>query len=133
MQYAPLQAWADFLRDWPGTIVSVQYDAGNDEIAKLEELSGRRIVVPHGIDQKNELDRTAGLLASLDAVVTAPTAVSWLAASVGTETYKIVYDTAWTSFGQSHEPFAPSCSVMMPATRGDWADAFDQTLSRIGR
>jgi tetratricopeptide (TPR) repeat protein len=133
LQYAPLEAWAQFARALPGTLVSVQYDAREDEIAALAHMSGRKILVPPALDQKNDLDRTAGLLASLDAVVTAPTAVSWLAAAVGTDTYKIVYDTAWTSFGQSHEPFAPSCSVMMPATRGDWASAFDQTLSRIGR
>ncbi len=133
LQYAPLEAWAQFARSLPGTLVSVQYDAREDEIAALAHLSGRKIIVPPALDQKNELDRTAGLLASLDAVVTAPTAVSWLAAAVGTDTYKIVYDTAWTSFGQSHEPFAPSCSVMMPDTRGDWANAFSQTLSRIGR
>ncbi len=40
-------------------------------------------------------------------------------------------DTAWTSFGQVFEPFAPACSVMMPKARGDWADVFAQTLSRI--
>lgn len=133
LQYAPLEAWAQFARNLPGTIVSVQYDAREDEIAALAHMSGRKILVPPALDQKNELDRTAALLASLDVVVTAPTAVAWLAAAVGTDTCKIVYDTAWTSFGQTYEPFAPSCSVMMPRTRGDWADAFDQTLSAVGR
>ena len=44
-----------------------------EEIAALEALSGRRILVPQGIDQKTELDRAAALMAALDAVVTAPT------------------------------------------------------------
>lgn len=133
VQYAPLEAWATFLAQMPGTPVCVQYDAQADEIAQLEALSGRRLTVPQGLDQKNELDRTAAMLSTLDAVVTAPTAVSWLAAAVGTPTFKILYDTSWTSFGTRHEPFAPACRVMMPAVRGDWADAFRQALDPISR
>lgn len=124
LQYAPLEAWADFVRDLPATIVCVQYDATADEIARIESLSGKTILVPAGIDQKNEIDRTCALLASLDAVVSAPTAVSWLAAAAGVPTIKILYDTSWTSFGEAHEPFAPACICAMPRQRGNWKDGF---------
>ena len=123
-QYAPLEKWADFIRGRKETIVSVQYDASADEVAKLEELSGCKIFVPEKIDQKNELDRTCALLSALDAVVTAPTAVSWLAAAAGVSTYKILYNTSWTSFGTSFEPFAPTCQCMMPDEIGNWDQAF---------
>ena len=123
-QYAPLIAWADFLRHVPGTLICTQYDAGAEEIFELEKLSGRKIYVPRGIDQKKELDRTCSMFATLDAVVSAPTAVSWLAPAAGVPTAKILYDTSWTSFAQDHEPFAPACRLMMPTRRGDWADAF---------
>ena len=131
IQYAPLQAWADFLRGVTRPIVSVQYDATPDEIAELEQLSGRQIQVPQGIDQKNELDRACALMAALDVVVTAPTAVSWLSAGVGTPTCKVLYDTSWTALGQAYEPFAPSCMCVMPASRGDWADVFAQVSARL--
>jgi len=131
LQYAPRQAWAAFIARLPGTVVSVQYDAGADEIEALGEMSGRPIVVLEGLDQKNALDSTAALLASLDAVVSAPTAVSWLAAATGVDTYKVLYDTSWTALGQPHEPFAPACELMMPTSRGDWASAFDRALARI--
>ena len=131
LQYAPLAAWAAFIAKLPGTVVSVQYDAGDDEIEELAQLSGRGIVNLGGLNQKTELDRTVSMLASLDAVVTAPTAVSWLAAGAGVDTYKILYDTSWTSFAQSFEPFAPACELMMPETRGDWAQTFDKTLARL--
>jgi tetratricopeptide (TPR) repeat protein len=124
LQYAPLDAWAAFLREMPGTPVCVQYDAMADEIATLEAMSGRRMVVPQGIDQKLELDRACALLAALKAVVTAPTAVSWLAAGAGVPTFKILYDTSWTALGASYEPFAPSCACVMPDSRGDWAQTF---------
>jgi ADP-heptose:LPS heptosyltransferase len=109
----------------------VQYDAPPDEVETLGRMSDRPIVTLPQLDQKNELDRTTAMLASLDAVVTAPTAVSWLAAGVGVDTYKILYDTCWTGFARSHEPFAPACELMMPRTRGDWADVFEKTLNRL--
>ena len=123
-QYAPLEAWAAFVRDWAGDVVSVQYDASAEEIATLEQMSGREIVVPDGIDQKTELDRACALLSALDAVASAPTAVSWLAAAAGVPTFKLLYDTSWTSFGMRFEPFAPACTCVMPDKRGDWADVF---------
>jgi tetratricopeptide (TPR) repeat protein len=123
-QYAPLVAWADFLRMLPGTLVCAQYDAKTEEISALETMSGRKIFMPQGLDQKNDLDRTCAMLSALDAVASAPTAVSWLAAAAGVPTAKILYDTSWTSFGEPIEPFAPSCALMMPDRRGDWADSF---------
>jgi tetratricopeptide (TPR) repeat protein len=129
LQYAPLESWAAFISRLPGTLVSVQYDAAVEEVEALERMSGRTIFVPPGLDQKIELDRSLALLFALDAVVTAPTAVSWLAAGAGVDTYKILYDKSWTSFAQPFEPFAPSCLCMMPQTRGDWSDTFAKTLA----
>jgi Flp pilus assembly protein TadD len=132
-QYAPLAAWGEFLRALPGTLVCAQYDAAADEIAELERLSGRSIFVPPGLDQKNELDRTAAMLSMLNLLVSAPTAVSWLGAATGVTTLKVLYDTSWTSFGQRFEPFAPSCTCLMPKVRGDWADCFAQARKIIAR
>ena len=131
VQYAPLEAWAAFVRNLPGSLVCAQYDAEAEEITALKAISGRDILVPPAIDQKNELDRTAALLSTLDALASAPTAVSWLAAATGTPTYKVLYDTSWTSFGEAYEPFAPSALCMMPRTRGDWADGFGQAEAAI--
>jgi ADP-heptose:LPS heptosyltransferase len=131
VQYAALAEWAALLRDMPGTAVVAQYDARDDEIAALQTMGGRVLAVPDGIDQKQELDRTAALLSVCDAVVSAPTAVSWLAAGLGLPTFKLLYDTSWTSFGQSYEPFAPSARCLMPAARGNWAEVFAQSLAAI--
>jgi len=131
LQYAPLAAWAEFLRGLPGNIVSVQYDATAEEIAALQSLSGRAIFAPPGIDQKQELDRACALISALDAVVSAPTAVSWLAAGAGVATYKILYDRSWTSFGEEFEPFGPSCRCVMPELAGDWKDAFAKATSDL--
>ncbi len=133
VQYAPLQAWADFLRSVPGTVISAQYDGAPEEVGALVAASGKLIIVPQGIDQKQELDRTCALFSVFDAMVSAPTAVSWLSAGVGVPTAKVLYDTSWTSFGQNFEPFAPAAHCMMPAQRDDWADTFAQTLTLISK
>jgi len=131
VQYAPHEAWAGFVRQLPGTPVCAQYNATADEVAALSAMCGRRIVVPEGIDQKQELDRAAALLGALDAVVSAPTAVSWLSAAAGVPTLKVLYDTSWTSFAERHEPFAPAARCLMPARRGDWMDVFAQAGEAI--
>jgi hypothetical protein len=87
--------------------------------------------MPANIDQKNELDRACALFFALDAVISAPTAVSWLSAGAGVTTFKVLYDTSWTSFGATFEPFAPSCTCVMPKQRGDWADCFAQIRAAL--
>jgi len=124
MHYAPLERWAAFIRELPGSVISVQYESDAAELAVLG--AGRDILVPQGIDQKNELDRTAALLSSLDAVVSAPTAVSWLSAGAGVPTYRVIRHTCWTAFGRAHEPLAPAALSLVPASPGDWADGFRQ-------
>ena len=130
-QYAPIEAWADFIRSTPATPISLQYDGQASEIETFKRLSGRSILVPPHLDQKEEIERTAAMIASLKAVVSAPTAVSWIAAGLGVPTFKILYNNSWTSFGKSYEPFAPSCACMMPKASGDWSDAFAQTAEAL--
>jgi hypothetical protein len=131
VQYAPLAAWAQFLRQSDASFVCVQYDATPEEIAQLEEISGKTILVPKGIDQKNELDRACALLAALDIVVSAPTAVSWLSAGAGVRTLKVLYGLSWTALGCDYEPFAPACQCVMPKQFGDWSNVFETVQELI--
>jgi hypothetical protein len=91
-------------------------------------MSGRRIIVPQAIDQKNELDRACALMASLALVISAPTAVSWISAGAGVPTLKLLYGLSWTALGQTHEPFAPACRCVMPDVFGNWDSVFKQAL-----
>jgi len=131
LNFASLKDWAAFIRDMPGTPVCVQYDALQEEIDMLGALSGKIVVVPAGIDQKQELDRTCALLSALDAVVSAPTAVCWLAAAAGVPTFKILRDPAWTSFGCDYEPFSPSARCIVPDVVGDWTNVFEKALAAL--
>ncbi len=131
--YASLEQWGAFLRDANATFVSVQYDARPEEIAQLAAISGKTLIVPQGIDQKNELDRAAALMAALGLVISAPTAVACLAPAVGTRTLKLLYGESWTAMGRDYEPFLPSCQCLMPRQAGDWPDVFSQAGRFIRR
>jgi ADP-heptose:LPS heptosyltransferase len=131
LQYAPLKAWAEFLRGVDATFVCAQYGHGEEEIAELQRLSGRQILVPQALDQKQELDRSCAMLSALDVLLGAPTAVSWLAAGAGVPTLKLLYAYSWTAMGQNHEPFAPASECVCPASRGDWADVFRQATVKL--
>jgi Flp pilus assembly protein TadD len=131
LQYAPLRDWADFLRMHDAVFVCAQYGARDEEIAALEQMSGRKILVPENLDQKNDLDRTCAMLSALDVLVSAPTAVSWLAASAGVPTLKLLYGEVWTAMGCGYEPFAPACECLSPAVRGDWAEVFGKAAIRL--
>jgi hypothetical protein len=131
LQYASLEDWASFLRQVDATFVCAQYGATREETAALEQMSGRKILVPENLDQKNELDRTCAMLSALDVLVGAPTAVAWLAAGAGVRTLKLHFNYSWTAMGQAYEPFAPACECVCPVTQGDWADTFKQAAARL--
>lgn len=133
LNFAPLEMWANFLAEIDVTPVCVQYDATEQEIEKLCALSGKKVIVPGGIDQKRELDRACALISALDAVVSAPTAVSWLSAGAGVPTYKILRDASWTAFGGDYEPFAPAAICFAPKKSGDWGDCFTQVSEALSR
>ena len=131
LQYAPLNAWAEFLRGVDATFVCAQYGHDDEEIAELQRLSGRRILVPQALDQKQELDRSCAMLSALDVLISAPTAVSWLAAGAGVRTLKLHYDHSWTAMSQNHEPFAPASECVCPASRGDWREVFRKVAEKL--
>lgn len=130
-EYASLQAWGDFIRTLPGTPVVAQYGTDAAEIGQLEQLSGRKLFLPAPLDQKMEIDRTTAFLSCLDAVVSAPTAVSWQAAAIGVPVYKILYNYSWTSFGTDYEPFAPQVTCMRAEQIGDWPTVFAATAAKL--
>jgi Tfp pilus assembly protein PilF len=122
---APLAAWGGFLRGAGGTLVSAQPDATPEEIAALEQSSGR-VLAPG--PQRGGLDEAAALLCVLDVMVGVPGPRTALAASLGTKTLKLTFAGSWTALGQDFEPLAPSCRVIKPVRSGDWDEVFSRAL-----
>ncbi len=96
----------------PGVVwVNLQYDECDAEVALV---AARWRVTIHrwpGDDLRDDLDGVAALIAGLDGVVTAPTAVSSLAGAVGTPTWLVDSGSDWSSFGEDRSPWFPSIQV----------------------
>jgi tetratricopeptide (TPR) repeat protein len=123
--YAPLLQWADFLSRFKGvTFVSLQYskdaDVGIEEFAR----HGVKVHQIPGLDQLNDIDGVASLIAALDFVVGAKTAPIMLAAAIGTPSLALTGGTPWA------RPAASGFDPWLPALRETagqivWANAYD--------
>lgn len=131
-QYAPLARWAQFIGKLDATPVVAQYGAEPGEIAALEALSGKTLIVPPRLDQKDEIDRTCAMLSTLDAVISAPTAVAAFSGALGVPTFKVLHYRSWMSLGADREPFMPAVLCVTPPHAGQWRQVFEQVLSRLG-
>jgi tetratricopeptide (TPR) repeat protein len=130
--YAPLDLWSPLLT-LPGiTWVNLQYDDCEAELQELEARTGVRVARWPGEDLKQDLESVVGLLAGLDGVVTAPTAVSSLAGAVGRPTWQVDNGSDWTVFGGTVSPWFPSLTVMarQPAERG-WEPVLARTAAAV--
>ncbi|GHD60905.1 protein FlbA [Thalassobaculum fulvum] len=113
--YAPLDDWAPILR-LPGIrFVCLQYDECRAEVEAFRERTGLDLWIPEGLDQMDDLDGTAALMSALDAVVSAPTTVCWLAAAVGAETFRIAQGKFSIAADRDH--FFPNMHPLAPAGR----------------
>ncbi len=128
------------LRDWapvfgtPGvTWVNLQYDDCLDE---LREIEGRWGVTVHrwdDVDLRNDLESVLALVASLSAVVTAPTVVSSFAGAVGTRTWQVDSGSDWTALGEPGSPWFPSIGVVRPAGSDRlWSEVLARVGSELG-
>lgn len=113
---APLAHLADI--HW----INLQYDLDPAGRNRIVEVLGRPLHEWPDLDLRNDLDDVAALAAALDRVVTAPTSVSDLAASVGTPTL------TWLPRGQGQAdrlgtdrlPFLPAATLLV-VPPGDWS------------
>lgn len=120
--YAPLEAWEPLLAVPGIRFVSLQYDDCRAELDALRRRTGIELWVPEGLDQTDDLDGTAALIAALDAVVSAPTAVCMCAAALGILTLRIAHSTY--AIGRTHDHFFPTMHPMSP-----WGRPLDLPLA----
>lgn len=88
---------AAIFRGLPVTIVNVQYSWTEDEIAYLRRELPAFIHPP--IDLKNDLEDVAAILAGCDVLVTAHTAVMYLAAGAGLPVWSFLAGQSWATHG----------------------------------
>ena len=116
----PIQAWREVFAAIPDAcFINLQYDDQEGACWNAVQRETRTSInVPPGLDQFDDLDGVAALIAGLDLVIAAPTAVVSLAGAVGTPTLRLIRGTDWSLFGRAASPFHRSVETIILAR--DW-------------
>jgi tetratricopeptide (TPR) repeat protein len=111
----PVAAWRLLFDAFPdASFVNLQYhDRDGSSWAPATQLT--TVHVPPGLDQFDDLDGVAALMAGLDLVVSAPTAVASLAGALGVTTLRVMRGCDWSLFGRARRTARSSCeTVLLP-------------------
>ena len=109
-----LQAFSDY------ELVNIKYDVTQEEKAILDKYNVQSFDV-------DGLDKVAGLIKTLDAVVTVDTVYAHVAGALGIPTYVMLsdYGMDWRWFlNRTDSPFYNSVTVVRQQGNGDWAPVF---------
>ncbi len=106
--YTALTDWAPLFAVPGLTLVSLQYDGTEAEIAEAETRFGVRLHRWADTDLKNDLEAAAALTAELDLVVTVATSVGELAGALGVPVWRFGGAGDWTALGTAVRPWFPS-------------------------
>ena len=130
--YAAIEEWAPLFRLEGVHLINLQYDECTEEIARVKEQFGVTIHRWPKENLKNDLESVVGLIWNLDAVVTAPTAVSSLAGAAGAPTWEVDNGTDWTAHGEERCPWFPNLRmVRRPPGSPDWRPAMERIAAEI--
>lgn len=110
--YAPVSSWAPLLAVSGIQVINLQYMARPEEIETLQENGSTLHVMP-GLDLSDDLEGLAALIANLDLVITAPTAVGEMAGAVGTPVWRLVGDRDWSTLGTGIRPWFSSMRLFL--------------------
>ncbi len=113
--YAAAKDWAPILAQPGMQVINLQYGAEAAEIAALQGAGGRTLHHMPDLDLMDDLDGLAGLIAELDLVITAPTAVGEFAGAVGTPVWRVVGGSDWSTLGAAMRPWFASMRVVRQA------------------
>tara|TARA_R110002012_G_scaffold41259_16_gene113088 strand:+ start:880 stop:2622 length:1743 start_codon:yes stop_codon:yes gene_type:complete len=113
--------------------VCLQYDVSDSEIAVIQASSNRQLCLPQGIDQREELDRLAAMIAALDLVISPNTSVLMVAGAVGTASIGLHSQCGAIFFGADADPWFPNeCSLIKNGDRS-WRPAVDEAIPHLIR
>jgi tetratricopeptide (TPR) repeat protein len=110
--------------------INLQYGDCEDELLKVEKLSGVNIIRWHDLDLKNDIDSVLALISRLDLVITVGTAVSPLAASLGKKVFLIGFK-GWTNLGTNYYPFFPTIECFFPSKESMVSECIPNIQNRL--
>lgn len=113
--YATALDWAPILAHPGIQAINLQYGAQPGEIVALETAASRPLHSMPALDLTDDLDGVAGLIAELDLVITAPTAVGEFAGAIGTPVWRIAGSADWSTLGTTIRPWFASMRLFSNA------------------
>jgi len=127
----PLADWAPTFQVSGVRWVVLQQDAGADERARIQTLTGTAPLVPEF--PASDLDELAALVSALDRVITVDNTLAHLAGALGRPVWIVLPQAADWRWGRSGDRsvWYPAARLWRQAAAGDWsavAKALAQTL-----
>jgi hypothetical protein len=114
----------------PGAhFVCLQYDECSAELAAARDRFGTALHVFPEVDLFNDIDEAAALTRACDLVISAPTAVSLLAAGLGVPTWQLTYGPNWQTHGTGRNPWLPA----MVRFERRWNQSWDELIPEVAR
>lgn len=105
----------------PGAVfVNLQYDAPEAELSELETQHGATVHRPP-LDLDDDLDGVLALMAGLDGIITADTAVFMLAGAAAKPAIVVPYGYWWPTFGSGRVPWFPKATVVSRVPGEAWS------------
>ena len=118
----------------PGVrLVNLQYGDVADEIAKLRDNHGIKVVEVSDIDNRNDIDSLAALIMACDEIVSIDNATVHLAGALGAKTSVLLpfnWNWQWGTKGSSSYLYN-SLELYRQEHVGDWKQVFKQLKSKI--
>ena len=131
VHYSSLAEWGAVFRLPRVHWINLQYDDCDQEIHEAEAMFGIRIHRWDGVDLRNDLEGVLGLLSQLDAVISAPTAVTALAGGIGVPTWQADSGAEWATHGHDHSLWFPVLQVVTRPLGAPWSAVMETIASRL--
>ena len=111
--------------------VVLQYDDCQSEIDGIAVGDGSEIVLPPGLDRRDDQNGVAALIGALDLVVSADTAVLALAGALGMPAIGLSLHPGWVSLGQPQHPWFPSVTRVYRPPQTRWIETMEEVVGKV--
>jgi tetratricopeptide (TPR) repeat protein len=130
-QLTRIEDWAPVLDRAHGDVfVSLQYDHRPEELEAARHLSGVELHAWKDLDQKNDFESVAALMANLDLVITVMTSVCHLAGGLGRPLW-VLCPPVWPQLGTDGVPFHPQARCFIKPAGAGWAETMGRVAAAL--
>ena len=132
--YSDLNQWGPILKTPGVQFINLQYDRCETELSEAQDLFGTHVAVWNDMDLRNDQEGVAALIASLDLVISAGTAVAEMAGALGVPGWVLARNASdWTCFGQNYNPWNPNLRYCYCGKMKPWEPLIEQIAGELGR